>query len=159
MNPIDRRLVDDGLLPHIFRAAEAAHPSRACGFVFDDGTSLVHIPTQNHAAADSSDEGEPGATAVEPDMKPWLRAQQRGLVPVIIYRSTLDAEPLLTERESESALLRIDETLVLERNPGVEQLVVSLCDGRTTGAALYRFDHGTSEFQRTTGFDADGQLT
>jgi proteasome lid subunit RPN8/RPN11 len=161
METLPNRLVASALLPIIYRTVEPPYPHEGCGFVFDSGDGLEHVPTENRAQFlhEKDPERYPrgGNDWFEPNMKPWMQAERRGLVPVVIYHSHPDVGAYFSEGDYESAVLRLEDGLVLERNPGVCHLVVSVRRGRADGAKLFRFNDETSAFDEFAEFDNSGR--
>ena len=157
------RLAESGLMDQVYRAVEAPHPDIGCGFVFDSGEGLEHVLTENHAEAlhgrDPERYPQGARDSFEPDMKPWVQAEQRGWIPLVIYHSTFGARPEFSDRNRESAVLRLEGGLVLERNPGVCHLVVRVTDGRSDSSKLFRFNDDTSAFDEIAEFDDSGRIT
>jgi len=151
------------LLPEIFAHVVAAYPHEGCGFVFLDGEGrLVHLPTANRAAQLHAKDPERyprgGADWFEPDMKPWLRAQREGLTPWLIYHSHPDDGAYFSDSDVESAVVADDNGSVVERNPGVDHMVVSVRGARAEGARLFRFDVDARRFVDVAALGADGAL-
>jgi [CysO sulfur-carrier protein]-S-L-cysteine hydrolase len=163
-----RRLADEGLLEAIYRAVEPAHPEEGCGFVFEDSEGrLSVVPTLNRATRlhemDPVAYPRDGRTYFEPDMKPWLRAAREGLEPRVIFHSHPDTEAYFSDTDMAQAVFEADDRVV-ERNPGVVHLVVSVRRGlpdtepRARVARLYGFAHSVGDFRRLATYDEVGKL-
>jgi hypothetical protein len=63
-----------------------------------------------------------------------------------------------SESDHDSAVLVLDGGLVLERNPGVCHLVVSVRAGRAENSHLFQFNDDTSAFDPVAEFDANGVM-
>lgn len=159
-----RELVAQGHTPTIYRSVEPAYPHEGCGFVFDTGEGqLMVLPTINRAQQlhEKNPKRYPkgGADWFEPDMKPWLRAAREGHVPRLIYHSHPDVGAYFSQGDYDSAVMKLDDGQVVERNPGVLHMVVSVRDGSADGAKLFRFNPDTREFDCVAVFDASGELS
>lgn len=153
-------LETSGLLPDVFRAVEPAYPHEGCGFVFELDGALAHLPTVNRAQQlhERDPERYPrgGADWFEPDMKPWLRAQREGGIPKLIYHSHPDVGAYFSSGDYDSAVVRTEDGVV-ERNPGVHHMVVSVRNGVADGAKLFLFNTATAAFDEVAAFGADGK--
>lgn len=155
-------LVERGLLPTIYRSVEPAFPHEGCGFVFESSGGELRVePTINRAQA--LHEKDPvryprgGADWFEPDMKPWLRAMREGDTPRVIYHSHPEVGAYFSKGDYDSAVMRLDDGRVVERNPGVLHLVVSVRAGTADGAKLFGFNAETRAFDCIAEFDTDGR--
>jgi len=154
------RLASAGLLPEIYRAVEPAYPHEGCGFVFEQDGELVVLPTRNRAQQlhEMDPEAYPrgGADWFEPDMKPWLRAARAGHTPRVIFHSHPDVGAYFSKGDHDSAVVTDADGAIVERNPGVLHLVVSVREGTADGARLFRFDAATASFAFVAAYDAGG---
>lgn len=75
---------------------------------------------------------------------------------MVIYHSHPDVGAYFSNADYESAVLVLDDGLVLERNPGVCHLVVSVRGGNADGSKLFRFNDETSAFDQIAEYDAQG---
>lgn len=155
-------LAASGLVPSIYRAVEPAYPHEGCGFVFEEaGGALVNLPTENRAQLlhEKDPERHPrgGADWFEPNMKPWLRAAREGGTPRLIYHSHPEVGAYFSDGDHDSAVVVLEDGTTIERNPGVDHMVVSVRGGRADGAKLFRFDASTARFVAIAEFDAAGE--
>ena len=138
-------------LQAIYRSVEPAYPEEGCGFVFADAEgSLQVLPAANLARGKASTDADGGARTAadwfEPDMRPWLRAERAGWEPRIIFHSHPDVGAYFSKSDRAMALFTDDDGALLERNPGVLHLVVSVRAGVADGAALFGFDASLGDF-------------
>lgn len=157
-----KRLVEQNRLPEIYRSVEPAYPHEGCGFVFAFDDELRVLPTKNRAQElhERFPEQYP-RTAVdwfEPDMKPWLQASREGGVPTIIYHSHPDVGAYFSESDREMARQPNEDGVLVERNPGVQHIVVSVRKGKADGALLFAWNEESKDFDQIAAFDAEGQL-
>lgn len=161
MTELADALVAAGLLPAIYRAVEPSYPHEGCGFVFEDADGVLsNLPTENRAQLlhDKDPERYPrgGADWFEPDMKPWLQAVRAGHTPRLIYHSHPEVGAYFSEGDYESAVVRMGGGEVVERNPGVDHMVVSVRGGRADGAKLFRWNAASATFETIAEFGSDG---
>ena len=146
-----------------YRWVERAYPEEGRGFLFEREGQLELVPTENRATLlhqlDPENYPRDGRTYFEPDMKPWLRACREGAEPRLIFHSHPDTEAYFSETDRASALIEDDSSQgVLERNPGIVHLVVSVLDGRAKYAKLFRFETPEASFVEIGHFNNEGQL-
>lgn len=157
-----RALVAQNRLPEIYRSVEPAWPHEGCGFVFQFGDELRVLPTLNRVPMLQEkfpDEYPRGADDwFEPDMKPWLRSVREGGEPRVIYHSHPEVGAYFSQPDRDMARFTNDEGVVVERNPGVLHIVVSVRQGKADGALLFTWNEQTRDFDEAAAFDADGQL-
>lgn len=158
-----RQLADQGCLPPIYRSVEPAWPHEGCGFVFEfDGNELRVLPTANRAQElhERFPEQYPrgGEDWFEPDMKPWLRASREGGVPRIIYHSHPEVGAYFSQPDRDMARLPSEDGQLVERNPGVRHIVISVRQGKADGALMFAWNEHTRDFDEVAAFDADGAL-
>ena len=139
------------LLRELFGAVEPAYPEEGCGFVFaDESGHLRVLPAANLARGRVSTDVEGGERSAadwfEPDMRPWLRAERAGWEPRVIFHSHPDVGAYFSKSDRAMALFTDDDGALLERNPGVLHLVVSVRAGVADGAALFGFDEALGDF-------------
>ncbi len=160
MNEHVERLAASNLVPQIYRALEPAYPHEGCGFIFLDGDRLVHVLAENRAQElhEKDPERYPRSASdwFEPDMRPWLQAERKGLVPAVIYHSHPDADAHFSDSDQASAVMVVGDGLVLERNPGVLHLVVSVRNGLAVRAKLYQFNDDSAVFDPVAEYDEGG---
>lgn len=157
-----KRLVAQNRLPEIYRSVEPAWPDEGCGFVFKFGDELRVLPAKNRAQElhERFPEQYP-RTAVdwfEPDMKPWLKASREGGEPAIIYHSHPDVGAYFSGPDRDMARQPDEDGQLVERNPGVRHIVVSVRKGKTDGALMFAWNADTRDFDEVAAFDAEGQL-
>ena len=138
-------------LAEVYAAVAPAYPSEGCGFVFEDEAGLLRVlPADNLAKGRGGLDVDGGVRTAadwfEPDMRPWLRAERAGWVPRIIFHSHPDVGAYFSKSDRAMALFTDDDGTVLERNPGVLHLVVSVRAGVADGAALFGFDESLGDF-------------
>ncbi len=159
-----QRLVDDALVREIYDAVVPAYPEEGCGFVFEDADGVLSVvATANRATflhkKDPVSYPRDGRTYFEPDMKPWIRALREGREPRLIFHSHPDDRAYFSATDRASAIFEEDGE-VLERNPGVLHLVVSVF-GPTPSirqARMFRFNSETGQFDGVAVFDSEGGL-
>lgn len=161
-SPLAKRLVEQNRLPEIYRSVEPAYPHEGCGFVFTFDEELRVLPTKNRAQElhERFPEQYP-RTAVdwfEPDMKPWLQASREGGAPTIIYHSHPDVGAYFSDSDREMARQPNEDGVLIERNPGVQHIVVSVRKGKADGALLFAWNEDSKDFDQIAAFDAEGQL-
>lgn len=158
-----QRLASQNLVAEIYRAVEPAWPEEGCGFVFEaaDGTLLV-LPTINRAPElhrrDPERYPRGGADWFEPDMKPWFRAVREGATPRVIFHSHPEVGAYFSQGDHDSAVMHDDDGKVVERNPGVFHIVVSVRQSVADGAKMFRFNALTGTFDEIAVFDSAGTL-
>lgn len=160
---VARALEAQRLVPEIYRAVEPAYPHEGCGFVFAFDDELKVLPTKNRAQQlheiDPERYPRGGRDWFEPDMKPWLRAEREGGVPVVIFHSHPDVGAYFSEGDRSSAVVKDNDGQLVERNPGVHHIVVSVRDpGNADGAKMFTWDANGRAFVEAASFDADGRL-
>jgi len=161
MDAFAQRIIDAKLLPTVYRAVEPAYPHEGCGFIFEQADGgLYVIPTENRAEflhqRDPVRYPRGGADWFEPHMKPWFQAVREGNVPRVIFHSHPDVGAYFSKGDHDSAVMLSESGDVVERNPGVDHIVVSVRDGRADGAALFRFDRSSGAFCEVARFDHAG---
>lgn len=157
-----KRLVEQHRLPEIYRSVEPAWPHEGCGFVFafDDELRVLHAKNRAQELHEKFPEEYP-RTAVdwfEPDMKPWLQASRAGGTPTIIFHSHPDVGAYFSDSDREMARQPTEDGELVERNPGVRHIVVSVRKGRADGALMFAWNADTKDFDQVAAFDKNGQL-
>lgn len=157
------KLAAQGKLPDMYRAVEPAYPHEGCGFVFAFEDELRVLPTKNRAQQlheiDPERYPRGGNDWFEPDMKPWLRSAREGGQPVVIFHSHPDVGAYFSEGDRESAVVIDESGQLVERNPGVHHVVVSVRDpGKADGAKMFTWDETERAFVEVASFDAEGLL-
>jgi adenylyltransferase/sulfurtransferase len=152
------------LLLEVYRSVEPAWPHEGCGFLFQpagDPDRWVVLPTINRAEMlhqkDPARYPRGGADWFEPDMKPWFRACREGAVPRVIFHSHPEVGAYFSGGDFESAVMEGDAGALIERNPGVLHLVVSVRQGVADGAALFGWNAAGCTFDELVRFDAAGR--
>ena len=157
-----RGLVAQNRLPEIFRSVEPAWPHEGCGFVFQFGDELRVLPTANRAQMlheKFPEEYPRGAEDwFEPDMKPWLRASREGGEPRVIFHSHPEVGAYFSGPDRDMARQPNEDGVLVERNPGVRHIVVSVRQGKADGALMFAWNEETRDFDEVAAFDADGGL-
>jgi len=157
-----QRLVQQNRLPEIYRSVEPTWPHEGCGFVFAFEDELRVLPTKNRAQElhERFPEQYPRSAVdwFEPDMKPWLQASREGGQPAIIYHSHPDVGAYFSESDREMARQPNEDGVLVERNPGVKHIVVSVRKGKADGALMFAWNPDTRDFDQVAAFDANGQL-
>lgn len=157
-----KNLVAQGRLPEIFRAVEPSWPHEGCGFVFGFNDELRVLPTANRAQElherfpDEYPRG--GEDWFEPDMKPWLRASREGGQPMVIFHSHPEVGAYFSQPDRDMARQKDEEGTLVERNPGVRHIVISVRQGKADGALMFAWNAATRDFDEVASFDAEGQL-
>lgn len=156
------QLAATGCVAAAFRAVEPAYPDEGCCFVFEDTSGALEVlPTANRAPElhrrDPERYRRSGADWFEPDMRPWFAAARRGGTPRVIVHSHPEVGAYFSSGDHESALMVDEEGRLVERNPGVLHMVVSVRQAVADGARLYRFD-GNRAFVEVASYDAAGAL-
>lgn len=161
-NELAKNLVQQNRLPEIYRSVEPAWPHEGCGFVFTFEDELRVLPTKNRAQElhERFPEQYPRSAVdwFEPDMKPWLQASREGGTPTIIYHSHPDVGAYFSDSDREMARQPNDEGVLVERNPGVKHIVVSVRKGKADGALMFAWNEQTRDFDQVAAFDENGQL-
>jgi len=139
------------LIDEVYAAVAPAYPSEGCGFVFEDETGALRVlPADNLAKGRGAVDVDGGlrtaADWFEPDMRPWLRAERAGWTARVIFHSHPDVGAYFSKSDRAMALFTDDEGLIVERNPGLLHLVVSVRQGVADGAALFGFDEALRDF-------------
>lgn len=157
-----KSLVAQNRLPEIYRAVEPAWPVEGCGFVFGFGEELRVLPTANRAQELHErfpDEYPRGAVDwFEPDMKPWLRATREGGEPKIIFHSHPEVGAYFSQPDRDMARHKDENGQLVERNPGVRHIVISVRGGKADGALMFAWNESSRDFDEVASFDAEGQL-
>lgn len=156
-------IAESGMVAEIYRAVEPAYPNEGCGFVFESAAGeLTVFPTVNRA--DELHRKDPkrypigGHEWFEPDMKPWLKAVRDGQMPRVIFHSHPDVGAYFSSGDHESAVHKDEDGNIVERNPGVWHIVVSVRDGAADGSKMFQFDATTQCFVTVAEFGAQGEL-
>lgn len=161
-SPLAQQLVAQHRLPEIYRSVEPAWPHEGCGFVFRFEDELRVLPTKNRAQMLHErfpEEYPRGAEDwFDPDMKPWLQAERAGGTPTIIYHSHPEVGAYFSPSDRKMARLTNENGEVVERNPGVQHIVVSVRQGKADGALMFAWNEETRDFDQVAAFDIDGQL-
>ena len=139
------------LLEEVYAAVAPAYPSEGCGFVFEDEAGALRVlPADNLAKGRGGVDVDGGVRTAadwfEPDMRPWLRAERAGWTARVIFHSHPDVGAYFSKSDRAMALFPDDDGTLLERNPGVLHLVVSVRQGVADGAALFGFDEALRDF-------------
>lgn len=157
-----KTLVAQGRLSEIYRAVEPDWPHEGCGFVFTFDDELRVLPTKNRAQQlhERFPEEYPrgGEDWFDPDMKPWLQAQRNGGIPAIIFHSHPEVGAYFSQDDRDMARLKDEDGALVERNPGVRHIVVSVRQGKADGALMFAWNAETRDFDEVASFDAQGQL-
>lgn len=157
-----RGLAEQNRLPEIFAAVEPYWPNEGCGFVFQFGDELRVLPTANRAQMlheKFPDQYPRGAEDwFEPDMKPWLRSVREGGEPRVIFHSHPEVGAYFSVSDREMARQPDENGEIVERNPGVRHVVVSVRQGKADGALMFAWNEETRDFDEVAAFDEKGQL-
>lgn len=158
-----RLLTEHGLVAQMYRAVEPSYPQEGCGFVFETPDGVLRVlPTANRAEdlhrKDPERYPRGGGDWFEPDMKPWLRAVRDGETPRVIFHSHPEVGAYFSSGDHDSAVHIDEDGRVVERNPGVWHIVVSVRLGIADGARMFEFHAPTAGFIAVADFDADGAI-
>lgn len=157
-----RALAAQNRLPEIYRAVEPAWPHEGCGFVFEFDGEMRVLPTANRAQLlheKFPDQYPRGAEDwFEPDMKPWLRSVREGGEPRIIFHSHPEVGAYFSPSDRDMARQPDENGALIERNPGVRHVVISVRQGKADGALMFAWNEDTRDFDEVASFDADGAL-
>lgn len=91
------------------------------------------------------------------DPKAFMEAEDRGEKVVVIVHSHPDAGDYFSDADIDAALMPqgADDDSVEPLYPGTDYLVVSVREERAREASLYRFDEGTTEFEKVESLDTE----
>ncbi|MFB6264953.1 MAG: Mov34/MPN/PAD-1 family protein [Bradymonadaceae bacterium] len=139
---------------------EEAYPDEGCGLIVSDGDVYRVRGCEN--LADEYHEMDPETyprTARKffvIDPREFLRAEDRGESVEVIFHSHADKADYFSDEDVAAATLARDDEREPweESHPGVDYLVVSVREGESTAATLFRFDdpHADHPFEPVRNF-------